>query len=64
MFSAWDCQCHQYFNSGANSNTREQCVDDVLDMLMVDVEEGVEKLPKEELLELFEVDIHEHKEKI
>ena len=64
MFSAWDKQVSRYLHSGRNSPTREKCTTAVLEMLEVDVEKGWRKLPVNERLEHFQVEIHEHEKEI
>jgi hypothetical protein len=65
-FSAWDLQCYIYFHRGRNSKTRKECEKAVLDMLIQgeDTEKGFDKLPTWELLEHYQVEIHEHEDKI
>ena len=64
MYSAYDLVWGGYFHSGRNCKTREQSEKEVLNMLCNDVEEGFRDLPNKELLDIYEVEIHRHKEKI
>lgn len=38
-FSAWDCQCQQYFSTGRNSTTKRECVEDMFEYLTDDYDE-------------------------
>ena len=86
MFSAYDLQLAQYFHTGRNSKTEEECKKDILEFLTeneldwiiddewpnineVRIDKWYEDLWKNtnlqnELLDVFEVSIEEHKEPI
>lgn len=64
-YSAFDLQNGDYFHTGRNSKSKQECVEDIFDWLMTDSEEDITKIkPKEKLgyVESYEVRIDEHKE--
>jgi hypothetical protein len=75
MFSAFDLQCNEYFHSGRNSKTKKQCMEDVVDMLVngqdeftwADFEKSAKKdnqTVDEYIIDLFDVRIDQHEERI
>ena len=69
-YSAWDCQCNQYFHTGRNSTSYQKCFEDIRAWLIdgsaadSEDEEKMWKLPPDELLEMFEVNIQQHSKKL
>ena len=65
-YSAWDCQCNQYFHTGRNNKTRKECFEDIRDWLVGgstadgEDEKKMYDLPEWEILEMFDVEIHKH----
>lgn len=70
MFSAFCLQNGSYFHTGSNSATREQCGEEIKNHLLdgsgFDEDEcgNCEKASFDEIIEMFEVEIHEHNEPV
>ena len=68
MFSAYCLQNHEFFHTGRNSKSKDECEEDIIDFLVEEEPEDFytpwSELPDWEILEMFEVKIVEHKEMI
>jgi hypothetical protein len=72
FYSAWDKQCGRYMATGLNSETKEECMEDVFIYLIEDDgtqedEENFSQMTNEEKEDFIlanEIEIEEHKEKI
>ena len=62
-YSAYDLQCNCYFESGRNSETEAECIDDICSFL-IDGEDIPDTTPAKDILSIFEVEIHEHEQKM
>lgn len=64
-YSAWDKQCQCYFHTGRNSNTRQECLEDICEYLTDEpTDEDYTGIPLEDILIINEVEIHAHKDLI
>jgi cytoplasmic iron level regulating protein YaaA (DUF328/UPF0246 family) len=64
-YSAFDLQTGDYFHTGRNSKSKQECIDDIFDWLTEDSEEDLSKLSKQEkaeMVSIYEVRIDKHKE--
>jgi hypothetical protein len=65
MYSAYDLECKEYFETGKNSELRSECVHDIWLFVTEDWDdEEIETIPIREVLSYSSVEIREHKEKI
>lgn len=68
MFSAYCLQNNDYFHTGRNSSTRQECEEEIVYFLVEGEPEDEytpwSELPNWEILEMFEVNIVEHQEPI
>ena len=64
MFSAYDLQTNDYFHTGRNSNTKEECQEGIINFLLEGEDDALLESAEKEILDLFEVEIHEHSEPI
>lgn len=62
-YSAFDLQTGDYFHTGRNSKSKQECIEDIFEYLMKDSEEDISKIKSREklgIVEGFEVKIDEH----
>jgi len=66
LFSAYDLQNSQYFHSGRNMPTKQECTNDIINFLTMDKTLNNEcwDIPDEAILSMFEVRVDEHEKKI
>jgi len=69
MFSAYDLQCSQYFHTGRNSDTKNQCEIDIVGFLLEGeyADDEIDKAitspeERQQILIAYEVRIDEHEE--
>lgn len=65
MFSAYCLQNKEYFHTGRNSKSEEDCTEDIIPFLTEGAacfDEDWSKISDKEILEIFEVEVREHKE--
>lgn len=66
MFSAYDLQNNEYFESGRNKKRRKECEEEVINMLTLfrTLDDEDWNIPNKMILEVFEVRIDKHKGKM
>ena len=58
-YSAYDKQCDCYFSTGLNSETIEECQEEIREYLQ-EGEVDMNRYTNQQILDIFEVEIHSH----